>query len=134
MRIVVVAAATGLLLLPCSTCLKGTPVLQPFSFPHDLTSGEDAIFRCVVKSGIPPYHFRWLKDDQDVSVTERLTTSVLPHAVRAAQCIVADDIIKCRRSSMPDHNARSRTNRLADSQVASSDVQSVSRYSDLESL
>ncbi|KAL3218028.1 hypothetical protein MRX96_050895 [Rhipicephalus microplus] len=60
---------------------SGTPVLQPFSFPHDLTSGEDAIFRCVVKSGRPPYQFRWLKDDQDVSVTERLTTSVVSERV-----------------------------------------------------
>ncbi|XP_075730369.1 neural cell adhesion molecule 1-like [Rhipicephalus microplus] len=60
---------------------SGRPVLQPFSFPHDLTSGEDATFRCVVKSGRPPYHFRWLKDDQDVSVTERLTTSVVNERV-----------------------------------------------------
>ncbi|KAH7974625.1 hypothetical protein HPB49_017482 [Dermacentor silvarum] len=61
----------------------GPPVLQPFSFPHDLTTGEDAIFRCVVRSGSPPYHFRWLKDDQDVvSGTERrLTTTVVSERV-----------------------------------------------------
>ncbi|XP_075526209.1 junctional adhesion molecule A-like [Dermacentor variabilis] len=61
----------------------GPPVLQPFSFPSDLTPGEDATFRCVVRSGSAPYHFRWLKDGEDVAsrTAERLTTTVVSERV-----------------------------------------------------
>ncbi|KAH6921909.1 hypothetical protein HPB50_006454 [Hyalomma asiaticum] len=61
--------------------VSGPPVLQFFTFPPDVTVGEDATFRCFVKSGRPPYHFRWLKGDQDVHATDKLIVTVVSERV-----------------------------------------------------
>ncbi|XP_077495743.1 cell adhesion molecule Dscam1-like isoform X4 [Amblyomma americanum] len=61
----------------------GRLVLQLVTFPNDPTPGEDAIFRCVVKSGTAPFYFTWLKDGQRLAGTgnERLVTAVLTERV-----------------------------------------------------
>lgn len=58
-------------------CATGPLVLQPFKFPSDLVPGEDATFRCLVRSGEAPYDFRWRKDGSEASQSERLFSTVV---------------------------------------------------------
>ncbi|XP_076306891.1 cell adhesion molecule Dscam1-like isoform X2 [Tachypleus tridentatus] len=47
--------------------IVGKPIIQPFTFPKDVTSGKKITVTCSVASGHPPLEFHWFKNGKKIT-------------------------------------------------------------------